>query len=280
VRWDLLTATSLIRLAVRESNPLPTDSVQVRRVRSQYLTFLWRGFGKRKSFVPDEFFYNVLIDAFGQNSDDAQARAVVNEMEDSGFTPDIYTMNTLMAASARRRDFDACTGIYEEILARGLRPDEFTICSLISACGSDGARVRDVAQILKLASDLGLKRNHAILNAAIASYGKNLDGALKLWDFFRRGGDRPGIAGYEGLLRVCGAAGRPDEALRVVYAMKKDGHRVKVDAYSAFVRGVEEFNAREVYSGLKKPYLSLLQAECGAATSRENFPVQRIRLKF
>ena len=88
------------------------------------------------------------------------------------------------------------------------------------------------------------------------------------------------------LLRVCGVAGRPDEALRVVYAMRKDGCRIDASCYTAYERGVEEADATVVRGPgalLQGGYERLLMME--TCPERVQGPrlggrIERIRIKF
>jgi pentatricopeptide repeat protein len=85
------------------------------------------------------------------------------------------------------------------------------------------------------ASRLGMPIDGRFVNAALRCFGNELDAALVIWKDTVRPqcmalekrtssqDKRNLIAAYNGLLYVCGRALRPDIALRVVYAMSKDG---------------------------------------------------------
>ena len=95
----------------------------------------------------------------------------------------------------------------------------------------------------------------AVAHALVSSCGDDLRAAVALWrDFLRprylaeRGNDPPLFAppgeppsseqaALHALLRVCGAAGRPDEALKVVFAVRKDGTFPDATWYSAYEKG-------------------------------------------
>jgi len=97
----------------------------------------------------------------------------------------------------------------------------------------------------------------AIAHALICSCGSDVDVAVALWKTHLRPNllrvRREGVAelptvdgaqptaeqaSFHALLRVCGTAQRADEALRVVYAMKRDGLPIDAACYTAYRRGV------------------------------------------
>ena len=91
------------------------------------------------------------------------------------------------------------------------------------------------------AATLGIQADGRFVNAAMRCFGDDIDAALTAWRdnirpkcvaFEKRAspsssssatGTKNLVAAYNGLLYVCGRALRPDVALRVVYAMNKDG---------------------------------------------------------
>ena len=87
-------------------------------------------------------------------------------------------------------------------------------------------------------------------------------------------------AAYHALLRVCGAAARPDEALRIVYAMKRDGFPADATCYAAYLRGKESAAAR--VGMLQAGYERLLALEL--APERVDGPrlgsIEKIRIQF
>ena len=119
---------------------------------------------------------------------------------------------------------------------------------------------RKVARLVEEAESRGLLGDEGAVpapmaHALVSACGDDVRSAIALWrDYLRprlvsaRGGMPPKFAppGEEStadqaalyaLLRVCGAARRADEALRVVYAMKKDGCPLDTTCYSAYERG-------------------------------------------
>jgi pentatricopeptide repeat protein len=87
-------------------------------------------------------------------------------------------------------------------------------------------------------------------------------------------------AAYHALLRVCGAAARPDDALRIVYAMKQDGFPADASCFSAYSRGKEAATARAGI--LQAGYERLLKLEL--APERVEGPrlgsIEKIRIQF
>jgi hypothetical protein len=96
--------------------------------------------------------------------------------------------------------------------------------------------------------------------------------------------------GYVGLLHVCGTAARSDAAVKVVFAMTKDGLQLSPEVSSAY------FNAKRAAHGdgevkgamqryLRKQFEDLLLIECGASGSKKApqswmDQLPNIRIKF
>jgi pentatricopeptide repeat protein len=130
------------------------------------------------------------------------------------------------------------------------RPNSQTYCIIASVfqrrCPSGGL----AAALFRNATLSGVPADGRFVNAAIRCFGPDLDGAIECWKreirpavVARRSGtarsypggadgprgpsppagDKSLAAAYHGLLYVCGRAGSPQMALRVVYAMRRDG---------------------------------------------------------
>ena len=100
------------------------------------------------------------------------------------------------------------------------------------------------------------------------------------------------IAAYHGLVHCMGYAGRPDLALKVVFAMKKnlssldstvegDAARVALNVYR---RAVDEPSAMRPSGLLAGFYASQLELECGSVGNTEalekRLPVTKIRVRW
>lgn len=112
-------------------------------------------------------------------------------------------------------------------------------------------------QIFRNAAEEGIESDGRLVNAVIRCFADNIDGAIVSWKTELRkycvgnGVNNPYygnrkknlLAAYSGLLYVCGRALRPDIALRVVYAMKKDGIDPSEHAYYNYRHGRMTRNA-------------------------------------
>ena len=90
-------------------------------------------------------------------------------------------------------------------------------------------------------------------------------------------------AAYHALLRVCGAAERADEALRIVYAMKRDGFPADASCYSAYMRGKETSTKRGVARLLQGGYERVLALELAPERAGPPSPlgkIEKIRIQF
>jgi len=169
----------------------------------------------------------------------------------------------------------------------------------------------------------------ALAHAAIAACGGDVAGAIGVWraevrpllraaraeaaaageeeedDEEARGDRQPGaqpgaeLAAVHALLRVCGVGGRPDEALRVVFAVRTDGLEPDASCFNAYLNGKA---ARPAAAALRSPpprasspavrlgnvarltapaYERLLRLECCPEAVRASLgKLQRIRIQF
>ena len=135
--------------------------------------------------------------------------------------------------------------------------------------GTPAARAQRAAALLQSAVDRGLidasqPAPPAVANALVCSCGADIALATALWKDHLRpmalaarqntgapayasAGSPPTSeqAAYHALLRTCGLAGRADEALRIVYAMKRDGLPGDLACFNAYQRGKEAVDERD-----------------------------------
>jgi pentatricopeptide repeat protein len=167
--------------------------------------------------------------------------------------------------------------------------DSQTFC--VAACalqyGPTGSTL--ATGMFRNATKLGIPADGRFVNAVFRCFGDDIDAALAAWKdeirpkcvaFEKRARSTPLsisrpagknlIASYNGLLYVCGRAARPDIALRVVYAMNKEGLEPNENALNSYRSGrrVPTLEAGGFRSSLERrlklidPYESLLYIEC------------------
>lgn len=113
-----------------------------------------------------------------------------------------------------------------------------------TACGNEAMSLFNEA-----VNEYSVPADGRFVNAVLRCFGSDIDGALFHWkseigravrkcnDERKRNGNQDLIASYHGLFTVCGRAGRPDIALRLVYAMKSS--KMDLDADETALRCYE-----------------------------------------
>jgi hypothetical protein len=168
-------------------------------------------------------------------------------------------------------------------------PSSQTFCIAASALQhgpTDGSMAIDM---FRNATSLGIPADGRFVNAVIRCFGDDINAALKTWkdeirpkclayEHRKRPGGPPStrrpqgknlIAAYPGLFYVCGRALRPDIALRLAYAMSKEGLEPNENTLNSYRSGKQDRQAPQGAGskiarrlGLTGPYESLLYVEC------------------
>jgi pentatricopeptide repeat protein len=168
------------------------------------------------------------------------------------------------------------TSAYSNLI---LRPNSQSYC-LVAALISQGdsADGETAIDLFHDAMESNIPADGRFINAIIRCFGDDIDGAINAWrNRFRasvvafENRERPKygqpkkgknlIASYHGLVHVAGKAGRPDIALRIAYAMKKEGyepHECTLNSYKTGSIG----NKFEKTIRLNEQYENLLTIEC------------------
>jgi hypothetical protein len=108
-------------------------------------------------------------------------------------------------------------------------------------------------ELFRNATKEGIAPDGRILNAMLRCFGDDIDGALDRWKneirpayLSHENGDRGGsgavtiknlLAAYDGLVYVCGRAERPDIAVRIVYAMQREGIELSERTFNSYNGG-------------------------------------------
>jgi pentatricopeptide repeat protein len=193
--------------------------------------------------------------------------------------------------------------------------DSQTFCVAASALQYGPAAGSILANALfQTATKLCIPADGRFVNAAVRCFGNDIDAALAAWRdsirpkciaFDKRAlsaslssGTKNLVAAYNGLLYVCGRALRPDIALRVVYAMNKDGiepNETSLNSYRSGTRIQQKVRGRNNEDGdagmglrstiertlkLREQFESLLVVECTKydQNDRRRDGEQRVRI--
>mmetsp|Transcript_3708 Transcript_3708/g.8552 ORF Transcript_3708/g.8552 Transcript_3708/m.8552 type:complete len:781 (-) Transcript_3708:306-2648(-) len=202
----------------------------------------------------------------------------------------------LTCADAARTLLSTMNGMRDGLKAP--KPNSQSYCLVASALQVESADPSIAMDLFRNATSDGIPADGRFVNALLRCFGGNIEEALKSWkeeiriacveyESRARSGAVPNsrrpkknlIAAYNGLLHVCGRAIRPDIALRVSYAMNKEGlepNEISLNSYKAGKRHQEKLSGQndddDTWGGswlnfLPKPnmieqYESLLYIEC------------------
>ncbi|CAM9296218.1 unnamed protein product [Ectocarpus sp. 4 AP-2014] len=234
-----------------------------------------------------------------------------------GVSPDIFTYTTVISGVTRAED-----------ARRAGRHTKQWWGTPRSGPGYKGIRAADggseqvsstelCTQLYMEATERGIHLNGKICNAVLVGFGADLTGAISFW----RRCVRPALAqdsdvesngisaqqtrrpqenrkkdlfsAYCGLLYVCGRAQRPDAALKVVFALKKDGIRPSSALSNTYFKARKDSRESEddpqagparfrIMRLLDRQLENTLEVECGVSKHADqmNLPIERIRIRF
>lgn len=170
-------------------------------------------------------------------------------------------------------------------------PDSQSYCLAATAMFHVGTSPDNAIQLFRDALASGAAPDGRLVNACIRCYGDQVDRALLAWknemrsavlahenrkrlsssESFPKKRKKNLVAAYNGLLYVCGKAGRPDIALRLAYAMNKEGVEPNETSYNSYIKGKEDRTEKEtaMMRILANQHESLLQVECVKYDTRD-----------
>ncbi|CAM9125160.1 unnamed protein product [Ectocarpus fasciculatus] len=242
-----------------------------------------------------------------------------------GVSPDIFTYTTVISGITRAEDARRA--------GRHVKQWWRTPRSGAGYQGYEGVRAADggeeqvsstelCTQLYVEATERGIHLNGKICNAVLVGFGADLTGAISFWRRCVRpalvqGSDeeseRDAVDGisaqqtrrpqenrkqdlfsaYCGMLYVCGRAQRPDAALKVVFALKKDGIRPSSALSNTYFKAKKDARDSEddsqagparfrVLRLLDRQLENTLEVECGVSKHADpmDLPIERIRIRF
>ena len=158
-------------------------------------------------------------------------------------------------------------------------PNSQSFCLIASILSHEGKSQGEAAiDLFKTAIEVGVPADGRFMNSVIRCFGNDIDGAIQAWKTMFRSAvltyenrDHPShfnhkrrknlIAAYHGLVHVSGRAARPDLALRLAYAMKKEGIEPTELTLNSYKTGATKCNIEKSIR-LNKQYENLLTVEC------------------
>jgi hypothetical protein len=189
------------------------------------------------------------------------------------------------------------------------RFDTQSFCLLASVLQLGENASKRGMEIFRLSRIAGIPADGRFVNSVLRCFGDDIKGALHAWKTMLRSPclefeNRPRrsaltrgrsngknlLAAYKGLLYVAGRALRPDIALRIVYAMKKEGIEPEETSLRCYVSGKQTRQSRNVAEStrvllaqklrLVDSYESLLYVECMKYNTNDSRRVgeQRVRI--
>jgi len=151
------------------------------------------------------------------------------------------------------------------------KPDSQTFSRVLGAAADEEekGKSKEVAKIIRKIAEQreGFQFEGRFLNAYLRCWRDDVDGVIREWKEIRKlnliqlnsGAE---VKGSHGLIWCCGVGRRPDVALKVVYAMQKEGRTVGDICLNVYKRGREEGGNVEARWGSIKAYEDLLEVEC------------------
>jgi Pentatricopeptide repeat domain len=211
-----------------------------------------------------------------------------------------------------------CTDAVLVILEKMREKDSRTYCNAAAAMQYASSEHRDTKiiamELFRNATKDGVPADGRLLNAIIRCFGDDIDSALKKWKMKlrpacisleyrdksgRRRNDRELnlLAAYDGLVYVCGRAERPDIAVRIAYAMRKEGIELSERTFNSYMSGKRRRQAileenpsssspKRIFSTilprirLTKEYEDLLYVECKKYDTRDRRTEKDKRVKI
>jgi pentatricopeptide repeat protein len=232
--------------------------------------------------------YNTIIASFAKVGDVQMAVFAFQQMTQRDvISADRYTYNALLSAAGSSGDLALARRIIANLKDhRRLNPDAFSFSAALVACGEN---VTASIELLDEAIQCGVVCTAPMLNAALKTHGADLNAALTRWQSWRKSAQYSNAARdiqvYRALLRAAGVAGRPESALRIIFAGKKASEidpTVDVGLFGSFVRGMREGGQlkRVRHNIFANTYLKHLRLECRAFGRLSSLPVERIVVRW
>ncbi|CAM9143566.1 unnamed protein product [Scytosiphon promiscuus] len=241
----------------------------------------------------------------------------------SGVSPDIFTYTTVISGIARAEDARR-SGRHTKIFWP--TPESQAESGGVHKTDGEAEHASSTALCNHLfveAVKRGIPINGKICNAVMVGFGADLTGAISFWrrhirpalmqtsdEKSERAVDEVStqrsrriqekrkqdlISAYCGLLYVCGRAQRPDAAVKVVFALRKEGVTPSSTLSSTYFKAKKDSKdlgddslagpaSFRVMQLLDRQLENTLTIECGGGRSKHadsvDLPIERIRLKF
>ena len=216
---------------------------------------------------PDLFTYTSAIRACARAKKTDKAMEIFRVVKDLGVKMDVYCYTTAMDACAKGRRWKVALSLLDEMKKMGLEPNEVSYGVAVTACGNGGQWERAL-ELLEQMRKENMKINTITYNSAIAALSKaarsesrqqrrydykasggwskiessttdHIDNilwkkALDLVECMEKEGVRRDSFTFSSAISTCGSAGRWQESLDLIDAMKRETKPNKI-AYTAAI---------------------------------------------
>ena len=175
------------------------------------------------------------------------------------------------------------------------KPDCQSFCLVASATSHSFDRSAAIAlELFYDTIDAGVSADGRLVNAIMRCFGSDISSAIAAWkgeigkasrshrdrlrDQYKQ--DLDVSAAYHGLMTVCGRAGRPDIAVRLTYAMAKEGAEPTETALQCYAAGKREAQPDFSQVAFARQFESVLTVECTkyVKTDRRRSSDKKIRI--
>ncbi|KAM7277079.1 hypothetical protein ACFE04_018945 [Oxalis oulophora] len=182
--------------------------------------------------------YNVLVRAWCNRKNTAEAWNVVCKMLASGFQPDAVTYNTIATAYAQNGETDRAEGLISEMMKSGVYPNERT-CGIVISGYCKESKMKEALRFVYRMKELKVHPNLVVFNSLIKSFVEMMDrdGVDEVLSLMDEIGVKPDVITFSTIMNAWSTAGFMDKCREIFDDMVKAGIEPDKHAYSILAKG-------------------------------------------